>query len=112
MFRYAVDLGRFDMDCDVRSRARMLAAIGLEWNWKDKPPKESRPSLDASPQPPSLIDTDVSDLSPASGAAGGNDGGAGGEAGGAKEFTHRYRLPDGISGKRFCCSGSTSLLIL
>ena len=30
MLRYALDLAKYDLDCDVRARARLLAAVGLD----------------------------------------------------------------------------------
>ena len=56
MLRYALDLAKYDLDCDVRARARLLAAIGLD----AAPPAASKPNApslldvapDAQPTPP------------------------------------------------------------
>ena len=44
MFKYALDLARYDLDCDVRGRARWLATIGL-----DAPPPPPTPTPTPTP---------------------------------------------------------------
>ena len=63
MLRYAIDLARFDLDCDVRARGRAIAALALDAAERQPPPK-SAPTPAASPATPvapspSLIDGDA-----------------------------------------------------
>jgi hypothetical protein len=63
MLRYALDLARFDLDCDVRARARLLAALSLDGDTFQKRERlqsvgtPSKPAAACAPSS-SLIDDD------------------------------------------------------